>query len=83
MTHIAGVLVQSRPVDLGRLNREFGEWPGIEVHATRPDGRMVLTIEASSRDRITDALTHLHGCAGVLSACLVYEQSVSDSTEVP
>jgi len=83
MTHIAGVLVQARPENLSSVSDAINQLPGIEVHATQPDGRLVLTIEALNRGQVAETLTHLHSCAGVLSACLVYEQSDSESTEEP
>lgn len=83
--HIAGVLVQTRPEQLAPLQTTLRAMAGLEVHAAHPDGRVVVTVEGDDRRQVADALARLHTLDGVLSACLVYEQSETDfdNAEVP
>lgn len=81
--HIAGVLVQTRPEQIAALNARLIDVSGVEVHVVNPDGRLVVTVEGEGRRDVADTLTRLHTLDGVLSACLVYEQSDSDHTEAP
>jgi nitrate reductase NapD len=76
--HIAGVLVHAHPEKISRVQMQLGDLTGLEVHAANPDGRLVITIESESRQAVAQMLTALHNLPGVLSACLVYEESDSE-----
>jgi nitrate reductase NapD len=80
--HIAGVVVQTRPEHLAAVAARLNDVAGAELHATHPEGRLVVTIERDDRAAVADALTRLHTLEGVLSACMVYEQSDSDVEHV-
>ena len=73
--HIAGIVVQTRPEQIDAVRASLAVVPGLEVHGTHPDGRLVVTIEAEGRDSVADALITVHSTPQVLSACMVYEQS--------
>lgn len=77
--HIAGVLVQARAEFLAQVQAQLGTVAGLEVHTVSPDGRMVVTVEGEGRKTVADALFTLNTMPGVLSACLVYEHSETDS----
>ena len=77
--HIAGVLVQARTDLLPQVQLQLGAVAGLEVHSVSPDGRMVVTVEGDGRKTVADALFTLNAMPGVLSACLVYEHSETDS----
>ena len=80
--HIAGVVVQTRPEHLAAVQSLLEEIARVEVHAVNPDGRFVVTIEGDHRHAVADALHRVNALQGVLSACLVYEQSESEFTHV-
>ena len=77
--HIAGVLVQTRPEYIPQVQNRLGDVAGLEVHAVSPDGRIVVTVEGHGRKAVADTLFSLNSMQGVLSACLVYEHSETDS----
>ena len=77
--HVAGVLVQARPELIPQLQTRLRAVAGLEVHTVSPDGRMVITIEGDARKSVADTLFSLNAMQGVLSACLVYEHSETDS----
>lgn len=79
-THIAGVVVHARPERLAAVRASLDNMAGLEVHATSPEGRLVVTVEGDARQAVADALTSLHRLDGVLSACLVYEHSETESS---
>jgi nitrate reductase NapD len=85
--HIAGVVVQTRPEHLDAVATRLDAIAGVELHATHPAGRLVVTIERDDRAAVAEALTRLHTLDGVLSACMVYEQSdyesESENVETP
>lgn len=80
--HIAGVVVHSRPEHLAAVRQRLEQVTGVEVHAVNPDGRFVVTIEDDHRGAVADRLYQLNALQGVLSACVVYEQSESEFTHV-
>ena len=77
--HIAGVLVQTRPEHIPQVQTRLGDIAGLEVHAVNPDGRIIVTVEGDGRKSVADALFSLNAMQGVLSACLVYEHSETES----
>ena len=78
-SHIAGVLVQTHPKHIPQVQALLGDVAGLEVHAVSPDGRIVVTVEGDGRKSVADALFSLNAMQGVLSACLVYEHSETES----
>ncbi|HWR88471.1 MAG TPA: chaperone NapD [Acidiferrobacterales bacterium] len=77
--HIAGVLVQTRPEHIPQVRTRLDDIDGLEVHAVSPDGRIVVTVEGDGRKSVADTLFSLNAMQGVLSACLVYEHSETES----
>ncbi|MDH4133355.1 MAG: chaperone NapD [Gammaproteobacteria bacterium] len=79
--HIAGVLVHTRPEWIENVHAKLLAIDGLELHATNPDGRMVVTIESDDRNKVAETLYRINTAENVLSASLVYEQSESENTE--
>lgn len=71
--NVLGVLVHARPENLQRVRAALLRRPGVEVHATAPEGRMVVTIEADRSREAAEALQGLYSVEGVLGASLVYQ----------
>ncbi len=80
--HIAGVVVQTRPERLAAVRNLLEALARVEVHAVNPDGRFVVTIEGDRRGAVADSLYRVNSLEGVLSACVVYEQSETEMTNV-
>jgi nitrate reductase NapD len=80
--HIAGVVVQIHPKHLVAAQSQLETLAGVEVHAVSPAGRCVVTIEGDHRHVVADTMHQVNALAGVLSACMVYEQSESESIHV-
>ena len=74
--------MQTRPEHLAAVQSLLEEIARVEVHAVNPDGRFAVTIEGDHRHAVADALHRINALQGVLSACLVYEQSESEFTHV-
>jgi nitrate reductase NapD len=73
--NISGVLLHAHPNRLAPLRRQLGRMPGLEIHATTGEGRLVLTLEEADGVPLGEALLKLQGLEGVLSAALVYHHS--------
>ena len=79
-THIAGVLVQTRPEHIPQVQARLDDVAGLEVHVVSPDGCIVVTVEGEGRRSVADTLFSLSAMQDVLSASLVYEHSETVST---
>ena len=69
--NIAGVVIHARPEKLAGVKAQLTEFPGVEVHATAEDGRMVVTVEDEASG-MGDTVMAFHNVDGVLSASLIY-----------
>ena len=69
--NIAGVVIHARPEKLAGVEAQLLELPGVEIHATAEDGRMVVTVE-DEESRLGDTVMAFHNVDGVLSASLIY-----------
>ena len=81
--NIAGVLLHALPKRIERVRGELADLPGVELHGTTPEGRLIITVEdhdAMSADR---TLVALHQLEGVLSVALVYHHFEPDLVEDP
>jgi nitrate reductase NapD len=67
---ISGVVVASRPEDLSEIREVVNELPWAEVHFSDPEGRLVVTLEASDLDESMDRMKTLQALPHVLSAAL-------------
>ena len=77
--NIAGVVIHARPDKLAGVEAQLLELPGVEIHATAEDGRMVVTVE-DEESRMGDTVMSFHSVDGVLSASLIYHH-FEDSEE--
>ena len=75
--HIASLVVHSTPRRLQRVGTALAALPGAQVHATSPDGKLVVTIEAPSAEQLTRQVAGIQRIDGVLSAALVFQCSDS------
>ena len=69
--NIAGVVIHARPEKLAGVEAQLLGLPGVEIHATAEDGRMVVTVEDEA-PRLADTVMGLQDVDGVLSASLIY-----------
>ncbi|HTJ06587.1 MAG TPA: chaperone NapD [Caldimonas sp.] len=71
--HIASLVVHAAPRRLERVASEVAAIPGGEVHASAPNGKLVVTLEASSGDEMSRKVATIGRIDGVLSTALVYQ----------
>ena len=69
--NIAGGVIHARPEKLAGVEAQLLGLPGVEIHATADDGRMVVTVEDEA-PRLADTVMGLQDVDGVLSASLIY-----------
>lgn len=75
--HVAGLVVHATPECASRVATAIERSPGAQVHARSPEGKLVVTVEATDTDAIAAALVDFQRIPGVLAASLVYQHSES------
>ena len=73
IVNICGVLVHARPEHAAAVAATLADMPGVEVHASTDDGRIVVCIEERPDALAADTLAAIHGVGGVIGAALVYQ----------
>jgi periplasmic nitrate reductase NapD len=71
--HISSLVVHSTPKRVMRVSDVIGAIEGAQIHATSPNGKLVVTLEASTADEMISKVNRIQQTDGVLSAALVYE----------
>ena len=76
--NISSAIVCARRSRAQHVRAALQDIPGVEIHATTDDGRLIVTIEGSSDRDTVDAFERINLTDGVLSAALVYHRFESD-----
>lgn len=76
--NISGVLVHARPERVDAVARALADLASVEVHATAPNGRLVVTIEEPD-GVVGKTILQIERLPDVLAAALVYQRSEPDS----
>jgi nitrate reductase NapD len=71
--HIASLVVQAVRPHAKSVEATIAALPRARVHVVSPAGKLVVTLEASSADEMTSAVSGIQHLEGVLSAVLVYQ----------
>ena len=70
--NVCGVLVHATPAHVDALIEAMCGFEGLEVHASAPGGRIVVTVEDTPRTTAIDTLSAIHKLDGIVAASLVY-----------
>ena len=71
--HIAGSVVHAHAERVRQAAAAIAGVAGAEIHTTSPDGKLVVTLEASSAREIAARIDDIQQLDTVLSASLVYQ----------
>lgn len=77
---IASLIVEALPAELAAVQARLIELPGVEIHATDPEGRLIVTVES---DDGAGAETHdrMRTLPGVMNVSLVFNQFEAEPDE--
>ncbi|QYJ74742.1 MULTISPECIES: chaperone NapD [Shewanella] len=84
--HVTSLVVHAAPSQANAISDAIEALPGAEVHATSPEGKLVVTLEGSTQRAILDNVEAINALNGVLSSSLIYHQSEQEqqvSEETP
>jgi nitrate reductase NapD len=71
--HISSLVVHATPKRVQNVEDVIAAMPGAQVHGSSPNGKLVVTFDASSADEMLCKITAVQRIDGVLSAALVYQ----------
>ena len=71
--HISSLVVHATPKRVQNVEDVIAAMPGAQVHGSSPNGKLVVTLDASSTDEMLSKITDVQRIDGVLSAALVYQ----------
>ena len=70
--NISSIVVQTYPENLLLLREKLECLSGVDVHAVKDDGSIVITIEDTPDNSPAEVLMDVQNMQGVLSASLIY-----------
>ena len=79
--HVASLLVFVRADHKERIELAVRQLSGCELHASTPEGKMIVTVESSDEQDINDRLNAIQTIPGVVSAALIYHEVDSSPAE--
>ena len=80
--NIAGVVIHAHPDKITFVQDAILAMHGVEIHGSKEDGRLVVTVEDDGYKETSDTVLNLHQIKGVLSATLVYQHSEELEDEI-
>ncbi|MDF0533961.1 chaperone NapD [Shewanella sp. A32] len=72
--HITSLVIHADPGHIGQVSSAISLLSGTEIHASTPEGKLVVTIEADNQKALLDQVETINRLSGVLSSSLVYHQ---------
>ena len=73
--NISSIIVQTYPERSAALQGELAALPGVEIHASKEDGTIIITVEDTPEQPPAKTMMGVQNLAGVLSASMVYNYS--------
>lgn len=72
--NISSLIVDVRPERLAGVQGTLLAWPGIEIHAATPQGKLIVTVETDAEGSSADTFARIAAVDGVMSVAMVYHQ---------
>ena len=73
--NLSSVVLRAKPTQLEAVRHALEELPGVELHATTHDGKLVITLEDTGTANAADTFVKLHDIRGVMSVAMIYQYS--------
>ena len=80
--NISSAIVHALPRDVEVVRAGLATLAGVEVHATSPEGKMIVTIETEDDGSNAATYQSIGQLDGVMSAAMVYHQTESEPDKV-
>jgi len=70
---ICSLVIYSKPEHAASVETEIAGLEGVEIHASDPTGKLVVTVDHPDRAFCSDTIMSFHSIGGVINTALVYE----------
>lgn len=80
--NISSIVVHTYSQERKEMQEKLADLPGVDVHATMDDGRIIITVEDTPESVPSDILMEVQNMKGVLSAAMVYNYSDELLTQI-
>ncbi|MES2877451.1 MAG: chaperone NapD [Pseudomonadota bacterium] len=75
--NISSAIVYAKPDQDQALRMLLSQVPGVEVHVSTDDGKMIITIESENDRSAVDTYEAIERMDGVLSVAMIFQQTES------
>ena len=75
--NISSAIVYAKSEDEPALRSLLSQVPGVQVHASTDDGKMIITIESENDRSAVAVYEGIERMAGVLSVAMIFQQTES------
>ncbi len=79
--NVSGVVVRAYPESMPGVKAALEGLPGVDVYGASDDGRLVITVEETRGQALTETVLKVQDLKGVLSASMVYHYCDDDLHE--
>ena len=79
--NLASLVVHTLPSDCEQIAGQLLGLPGVEIHATTDDGRLIVTVDNDTPHVTADTLQAIHSTRGVISAAITFQYSDDSETD--
>lgn len=76
--NISSAIVYARPGQAPSLSTSLSQVPGVEIHASTDDGKLVITIESENDRSAIDTYEAIERMDGVMSIAMIFQQTESN-----
>jgi len=76
--NISSAIVYAKPGQEQTLREQLSQLPGVEVHASNDDGKLVVTIESDNDRTAIDTYEAIERTDSVLSIAMIFQQTESN-----
>ncbi len=76
--NISSAIVYAKPGQQQALREHLSQLPGVEVHASTDDGKLVVTIESDNDRSAIDTYEAIERTDNVLSIAMIFQQTESN-----
>ncbi len=70
---ICSLVVYAKPEKTKAVEKKIDDMEGVEIHATDPSGKLVVSIDHPDRVHCSETIMGLTAIPGVINTALVYE----------
>ncbi|MCP3671498.1 MAG: chaperone NapD [Gammaproteobacteria bacterium] len=70
--NVCSCVVYTKPESSGVVTTKLEEFAGVEIHGGREEGKLVVTVEGGSDDKLADTMTAFNDVDGVINTVLIY-----------